>query len=89
MPCSFCDFVPRGVFWKYRGGVLKLYWLRVKMSYHIFNHLAKLLSGYLAAKIGRGNLSCDLMDREYKCSLLSNDNSKCVYECKCWKKINL
>ena len=30
-----------------------LTWLRVRMSYHIFNNLAELLNGDLAAKIGR------------------------------------
>ena len=30
-----------------------LSWLRVRMFYHIFNNLAELLNGDLAAKIGR------------------------------------
>ena len=38
-----------------------LTWLRVRMSYHRFNNLAELLNGYLAAKIGRGIFSKDLM----------------------------
>ena len=37
--------------------------LRVQMSYHRFNNLAKLLNGDLAAKIGRGIFSKDLMDK--------------------------
>ena len=40
-----------------------LYWIRVKMSYHIPNNLFKLLNVDLAAKSGRVILSCDLMDR--------------------------
>ena len=40
-----------------------LSWLRVRMSYHIFNNLAELLNGDLAAKIGRGIFSKNLMDR--------------------------
>ena len=45
---------------------LKIYfnlsWMIVIMSYHIFNNLAELINGYLAAKIGRRILSKDLMD---------------------------
>ena len=33
------------------------------MTYHIFNNLAELLNGDLAAKIGREIFSKDLMDR--------------------------
>ena len=58
-------------------------WLRVGMSYHIFNNLAELLIGDLATKIGRGIFSKDLMDRECKCSLPSKVNRKCFYEGKC------
>ena len=39
------------------------------MFYHIFNNVSELLNGYLAAKIGRGIFSKELMDRECKCSL--------------------
>ena len=39
-----------------------LTWLRVRMSYHIFNNLAELLNGDLAGKIGQGIFSKDLMD---------------------------
>ena len=60
-----------------------LTWLRVRISYHRFNNLAELLSGDLAAKIGRGIFSKDLMDRECNCSLPSKVNVKCVYEGKC------
>ena len=48
-----------------------LTWLRVRMSYHGLNNLAELLNGDLAAKIGRGMFSKDLMDRECNCSLPS------------------
>ena len=61
----------------------KLTWLRVQMSYHRFNNLAELLNGDLAAKIGRGIFSKDLMDRECNCSLPSKFNGKCVYKGKC------
>ena len=57
--------------------------LRVRMSYHRFNNLAELLNRDLAAKIGRGIFSKDLMDRECNCSLPSKVNRKCVYEGKC------
>ena len=50
------------------------------MSYHIFNFLAELLNGDLAAKIGRGISSKDIMDRKYNCSLPSKFNGKRVYE---------
>ena len=60
--------------------------LRVKMSYHIFNDLAELLNRYLAAKIGQGIFSKDLMDRECNCSLPSKVNIKCVYKGKCRSK---
>ena len=50
------------------------------MSYHIFNNLAELINGNLAAKIGRKIFSKDLMDRECNCSLPSKVNGKCVYE---------
>ena len=35
------------------------------MTYHIFNNLYKVLNRDLATKVGRGILSCDLMDRAY------------------------
>ena len=57
-----------------------LTWLRVQMSYHIFNNLAELLNGDLAAKIGQGTFSKDLMDRECNSSLPYKVNGKCVYE---------
>ena len=63
-----------------------LTWLRVRMSYHRFNNLAELLNRDLAAKIGRGIFSKDLMDRECNCSLPSKVNGKCVYEGKCRSK---
>ena len=50
------------------------------MSYHIYNNLAELLNGDLAAKIGWGIFSKELMDRECNCSLPSKVNGKCVYE---------
>ena len=53
------------------------------MSYHRFNNLQELLNGYLAAKIGRGIFSKDIMDRECNCSLPSKVNRKCVYEGNC------
>ena len=53
------------------------------MSYHRFNSLAELLNVDLAAKIGRGIFSKDLMDRECNCSLPYKVNVKCVYEGKC------
>ena len=56
------------------------------MSYHRYNNLAELLNGDLAAKIGRGIFSKDLMNREYNRSLLSKVKRKCVYEGKCQSK---
>ena len=44
------------------------------MSYHRFNNLEELLNGDLAAKIGRGIFSKDLMDKECNCSLPSKVN---------------
>ena len=38
-------------------------WMRVQMSYHIFNRFDELLKGYRATKIGWGILSRDLMDK--------------------------
>ena len=63
-----------------------LTWLRVIISYHIYNNLAELLNGDLAAKIGWGIFSKDLMDRECNFSLPSKVNRKCVYEGKCRSK---
>ena len=48
--------------------------MRVQMSYHRFNNLEELLNGELAAKIGRGIFSKDLMDRKCNCSLPSKVN---------------
>ena len=57
-----------------------LTWIRVRMSYHIFNNLATLLNGDLAAKIGWGIFSKDLMDRECNFYLPYKVNGKCFYE---------
>ena len=57
-----------------------LTWLRVRMSYHRYNNLSELLNGDLAAKIGQGIFSKDLMDRECNCSLPSTVNEKCLSE---------
>ena len=46
------------------------------MYYYRFNNLSKLLNGEFAAKIGRGILSRDLMDRECNYSLPSKVNKK-------------
>ena len=54
--------------------------MRVRISYHRFNNLAELLKGDLAAKIGWGIFSNDLMDRECNCSLPSKVKGKCVYD---------
>ena len=43
--------------------VFNLYWLRVRMSNHRFNNLDELLSGDFSAKVRRGIISKDLMDR--------------------------
>ena len=61
-----------------------LSWPRVRMSYHRFNNLAELLNRDLAAKIGRGNFSKDLMDRKCNSFIPYKVNGKCVYEGKCW-----
>ena len=53
------------------------------MSYRIFNNLAELLNGDLAAKIGRRIFSKDLIDIKFNCSLPSKVNKKFVYEDKC------
>ena len=50
------------------------------MSYHIFNNVSRFLNGDLAAKIGRGILSRDLMDIECNCSLPSKVNGKLFYK---------
>ena len=52
----------------------------------MFNSLAGILNGDLAEKIGQGILSCDLMDRECNCFLLSKVNGKCIYEGKYRRK---
>ena len=57
-----------------------LTWLIVRMEYHRFNNLAELLNRDLAAKIGRGIFSKDLMDRKCNCSLPYKVNGKCAYE---------
>ena len=66
--------------------IFNLYWLRVRMSYHRFNNLTKIINGDLVTKTGRGIFSKDLMDRECNCSLPSKVNGKCVYEGKCMSK---
>ena len=43
--------------------IFNIYWMRVRMSYHIFNKLSELLNGDTTAKIGLVTLSKDLMDR--------------------------
>ena len=63
-----------------------LYWMRIKISYHIFNNLSEIVNIDLSAKIGRKILSKDLMDRECNCSITSKVNGKCVYEGKCQSK---
>ena len=63
-----------------------LSWLRVRISYRIFDNLAELLNGDLATKIGQGILSKYLMYRECNCSLPSKCNGNCVYEDKCRSK---
>ena len=57
-----------------------LSWIRVQISYHRVNNLAEILNRYLAAKIGQGIFSKELMDRKCNCSLPSKVNGKCVYE---------
>ena len=54
--------------------IFNLSWIRVIMYYHRFNNLDELLNGDLAAKIGRGICSKDLMDRECNCFLTSKVN---------------
>ena len=66
--------------WSIGFYIKNLSWLRVKISYHKLNNLAKLLNGDLSIKIGWGVLSRYLMDRECNCSLPSKVNGKCVYE---------
>ena len=61
----------------------KLSWLIVKIYYHIFNNLSRILNRDLAAKIGQGILSCDLMDRECNYSLRIKVKDKYAYEGKC------
>ena len=61
----------------------KCSWMRVQISYHIFNNLAELLNRDLATKIRQGIFSKDLMDRKRNCSLPSKVNGKYVYEGKC------
>ena len=57
--------------------------MRVQISDHIFNNLAELLNGDLAAKIGREIFSKDLMDRNFNASIPYKVNRKCVYKGKC------
>ena len=57
-----------------------IYWLKVRISYHVFNKLAELINGDLAAKIERGILSKYLMDIECNCSLPYKVNGNCVHE---------
>ena len=63
-----------------------LSWLRVGISYHIFDNLAELLNRDLATKIGQGILSKYLIYRKCNCSLPFKFNEKCVYEDKCQSK---
>ena len=63
-----------------------LYWLRVRMSYHIFNNSDEILNEDLADKIGQVILSKYFMDRECNCSLPYKFNRKCFYEGKCRSK---
>ena len=53
------------------------------MSYHRSNNLAELLNGDLAAKIGWGTFSKDLMYIKFNCSLQSKVNGKCANIGKC------
>ena len=62
-------YLPIG--WLKRLKLFNISCLRVHMSYHVYNNLAKLLNGDLAAKIGQGIFSVDLMDRECNYSLQS------------------
>ena len=62
-----------------RKKTLTLYWPRVKLSCHIFNNLAKIFDGYLAERIGRDVIYCDLMNRTCNCSNTSKVNGRCVY----------
>ena len=57
--------------------------MRVRISYHSFNNLAELLYGDLAAKIGRGIFSKDLMEIKCNFSLPYTVNGKCAYKGKC------
>ena len=59
------------------------------MSYNRFNDSVELINGDFAAKIGRGMISCDLMDKEFNCYLLSKVNGKCVYKSKFQKKYSI
>ena len=43
--------------------LFKLFKMRVRMYYHRSNNQSKFLNGDLAAKIGQGILSCDMMNR--------------------------
>ena len=60
--------------------MFNLSYLRVKMSYHIFNIFGKLINGDLATKIGWRILSCWLMDRDCNRSIPYKVNIKCVFE---------
>ena len=63
-----------------RKKYFNLSWLRVRISYHIFNNLSELLNGDLGAKIGQRILSKGVMDRECNCSLPYKFNRKYSYE---------
>ena len=65
---------------------LNLSWMRLKMSYHRLNNLAELLNVDLSAKIRRGILYRDLMDRECNCYLTYKVNGKCIYDVRFWNK---
>ena len=62
-------------------------WLRVKMSYHIFNNLSKLLNKDLSVKIVWGVLYGDLIYRSCNSYLPCKVNGECVYKGKFWKTI--
>ena len=53
-------------------------WMRVPMSYNIFNNLLEFLNEDLSEKTRQGRLSKDLKDRECNYSLQYKFNRKCV-----------
>ena len=80
VPCTPIISIRPSTGWFTDLKTFNLAWIRVQIFYYIFNTLSELLNRDLAAKIGRGIISHDLMDRECKCSLPSNINRKYVYE---------